>query len=31
MFLMDILALGPGVDGITTRIRLEGIYKRISV
>jgi len=29
--LMGILALGPGVDGITMRVRLEGICKRISV
>jgi len=29
--LMGVLALGPGVDGIATRIRLEGICKRISV
>jgi len=31
VFLMGILALSPGVHGITTRVRLEGIYKRISV
>jgi len=30
-FLMGILALSPGVDGIATRVRLEGICKRISV
>jgi len=31
VFLMGVLALGPGVDGIMTRIGLEGICKRISV
>jgi len=31
VFLMGALALSPGVDCITTRVRLEGIYKRISV
>ena len=30
-FLMGILALSLGVDCIVTRVRLEGIYKRISV
>ena len=29
--LMGVLALSPGVDSIATRIRLEGICKRISV
>jgi len=31
VFLMDVLALSLGVDGVTTRVWLEGIYKRISV
>ena len=30
-FLMGVLALGPGVDGIMMRVWLEGVYKRISV
>jgi len=31
VFLMGIPALSPGVDCISTRVRLEGICKRISV